>query len=210
MNVEADKPLSAQLVLVDLPEGSPYENLHAIVTNAVSPFFKSFIRSTGKADRDGDKIAPSVEKKLAEVEMGLLHLQQNIDIPEITLVIHPNVYQIIKKAADEGRRAKVADFGDKVEDANFLNQLQSGVNRWIREIQKVSVLKFSNHLHKISLLGYKIRQRSCFWDSFTRNKFLAEFGEGTFKNSREEGESRHCTDIRYFETRKAFSRNGVL
>ena len=87
--------------------------------------------------RDGDKMAPSVEKKIAELEMGLMHLQQNIDIPEINLVIHPTVQAAIKKAADEGRKAKVADFGDKIEDASFLNSLQSGVNRWIREIQKV-------------------------------------------------------------------------
>jgi hypothetical protein len=31
--------------------------------------------------RDGDKMATSMEKKIAELEMGLLHLQQNIDIP---------------------------------------------------------------------------------------------------------------------------------
>ncbi|MPC90070.1 Cytoplasmic dynein 1 heavy chain 1 [Portunus trituberculatus] len=42
--------------------------------------------------------------------------------------------------ADEGTRPKVADFGDRVEDSNFLNQLQNGVARWIREIQKVSAM----------------------------------------------------------------------
>ena len=85
-------------------------------------------------------MAPSVEKKIAELEMGLLHLQQNIDIPEITLTIHPTVASVIKKCEDENRKPKVADFGDKVEDANFLNALQGGVNRWIREIQKVRML----------------------------------------------------------------------
>ncbi len=85
-------------------------------------------------------MAPSVEKKIAELEMGLMHLQQNIDIPEITLVIHPVVAADIKKAGEEGRKPKVADFGDKVEDATFLNALQSGVNRWIREIQKVKLI----------------------------------------------------------------------
>lgn len=44
--------------------------------------------------RDGDKMAPSVEKKIAELEMGLLHLQQNIDIPDISLPIHPTVAQV--------------------------------------------------------------------------------------------------------------------
>ena len=82
-------------------------------------------------------MAPSVEKKIAELEMGLLHLQQNIDIPEISLTIHQTVASMIKKCEKENRKPKVADFGDNVEDAQFLNALQSGVNRWIREIQKV-------------------------------------------------------------------------
>lgn len=81
-----------------------------------------------------------VEKKIAELEMGLLHLQQNIDIPEITLQIHPVVLSVMKKCQEEDRKATVADFGDKVEDSAFLNQLQTGVNRWIREIQKVTKL----------------------------------------------------------------------
>lgn len=86
---------------------------------------------------DGDKMAPSVEKKLAELEMGLLHLQQNIDIPEISLPVHPIVANVIKRCADDGSKPKVADFGDRVNDSSFLNQLQNGVNRWIKEIQKV-------------------------------------------------------------------------
>ena len=40
-------------------------------------------------------MATSMEKKIAELEMGLLHLQQNIDIPEITLSVHPNVSSTI-------------------------------------------------------------------------------------------------------------------
>ena len=87
-------------------------------------------------------MAPSVEKKIEELEMGLLHLQQNIDIPEITLQVHPVVAQIIKKCAEEGTKPKVSDFGDKVEDATFLNALQSGVNRWIREIQKACIKSY--------------------------------------------------------------------
>jgi dynein heavy chain 1 len=82
-------------------------------------------------------MAPSVERKIAELEMGLLHLQQNIDIPEITLTVHPTVASTIKKCGEETRKPKVADFGDRVEDPQFLNALQSGVSRWIREIQKV-------------------------------------------------------------------------
>ncbi|CAB4015784.1 cytoplasmic dynein 1 heavy chain 1 [Paramuricea clavata] len=85
-------------------------------------------------------MVPSVEKKISELEMALLHLQQNIDIPEITLIIHPTVEKMIKKCQDEDRKAKVQDFGELCEDSSFLNQLQNGVNRWIREIQKVTKL----------------------------------------------------------------------
>ncbi|XP_075239024.1 cytoplasmic dynein 1 heavy chain 1-like isoform X4 [Convolutriloba macropyga] len=140
--VEAEKSVASQLrvMTLDDPAATPYETLHNYVSNAVAPYFKSYIRATGKTDRDSDKLAPSVEKKLAELEMSLLHLQQNIEIPEVILQIHPTVLATIKKAKDEDRTAKVEDFGDLVEDSSFLNALQNGVNRWIREIQKVTKL----------------------------------------------------------------------
>ena len=55
-----------------------------------------------------------------------------------------NFLLLFNRAADEGRKPRVADFGDKVEDSTFLNQLQNGVNRWIKEIQKVCL---SNYIH---------------------------------------------------------------
>ena len=45
-----------------------------------------------------------------------------------------------KCAEEEGRKATVNDFADKIDDSVFLNQLQNQVNRWIREIQKVTKL----------------------------------------------------------------------
>lgn len=148
--IEADKSIHSQLRLVYFSDGSPYETLHAI-SKTMAPYFKSYVKEKGKTDRDGDKMAPSVEKKIAELEMGLLHLQQNIDIPEISLPIHNIVLQVIKQCTEEGRKPKVADFGIKVEDSTFLNQLQTGVNRWIKEIQKVSTYKIIysfTYIHK--------------------------------------------------------------
>lgn len=139
--VEADKSIHSQLRLVTFSDGPPYETLHAM-SKTMAPYFKSYVKETGRADRDGDKMVPSVEKKIAQLEMGLLHLQQNIDIPEITLQVHPLVASVIKQCAEENRRPKVSDFGDKVEDSTFLNQLQNGVNRWIKEIQKVRCIKY--------------------------------------------------------------------
>ncbi|KAK5647577.1 hypothetical protein RI129_002469 [Pyrocoelia pectoralis] len=101
-------------------------------------------------------MAPTVEKTIAELEMGLLHLQQNIDIPEITLPVHPIVASVIKRCADESRKPKVADFGDKVDDSTFLNQLQNGVTKLDRDpssgtaLQEISFwLNLERALHRI-------------------------------------------------------------
>ena len=53
--VEAEKPVAAQLKIMTLedPTITPYETLHNYVSNAFAPFFKSYIRATGKADRLG-------------------------------------------------------------------------------------------------------------------------------------------------------------
>ena len=83
-------------------------------------------------------MASSMEKKLTELEMGLLHLQQNIDIPEITLTVHPAVASVIAKAAERGTKPQVADFGDRVEDSTFLNALQNQVSK----VRKALVLLF--------------------------------------------------------------------
>lgn len=135
--IEGDKKIYKQVQMINLENASPFDTLHSYVSNAVSPFFKSYVKKSGKSDREGDKMVPSVEKKIAELEMSLLHLQQNIDIPEITLVIHPHVQALLKKAESEKRKVSSDDFADKLEDSSFLNALQNGVNRWIREIQKV-------------------------------------------------------------------------
>lgn len=49
--VEADKKVSSQLRVITLSEGSPFETLHAYISNSVAPFFKSFVRKSGKAER---------------------------------------------------------------------------------------------------------------------------------------------------------------
>lgn len=121
--IEADKSFGSQVRTVVMNDGSPYETLHSYISMAVAPFFKSYLQETSHASEStSDKLAPSVEKKLAELEMGLLHLQQNTDIPEISLTIHPLVAQTVSMCAEENRRPRVADFGDKVSvsQANFI------------------------------------------------------------------------------------------
>lgn len=49
--LEADKNFSSQVRVMSLSDGSPYETLHSYIANAVAPYFKSYVRVTGKADR---------------------------------------------------------------------------------------------------------------------------------------------------------------
>lgn len=49
--VEAEKSMSSQVRVMNFSDGSPFETLHSYVSNAVAPFFKSYIKETGKAER---------------------------------------------------------------------------------------------------------------------------------------------------------------
>lgn len=85
------------------------------------------------------KIAPSIGKLLNEMEV--LIRQQNIDIPEVHLVINEKVKEIVEKARQENRKPSTNDLGTLVEDSNFLNTLHQGVNQWIKSICKVTKLE---------------------------------------------------------------------
>ena len=72
-----------------------------------------------------------------ELAVGLLHLQQNIAIPEISLPIHPLITKAVESAAEADRKPTVEDIGENLSDATFLNALQKQVALWSKEIRKV-------------------------------------------------------------------------
>ena len=88
---------------------------------------------------EGDKLASTVQKNISELAVSLLHLQQNIAIPEISLPIHPIIQDAVKLASREERKPTVEDIGDNLSDATFLNALQKQVANWTREIRRVCV-----------------------------------------------------------------------
>jgi hypothetical protein len=45
--------------------------------------------TTNNGPANSDQFASLMEKRKAEVEIRFLHLQQNIEIPEINIIIHP-------------------------------------------------------------------------------------------------------------------------
>ena len=82
------------------------------------------------------------KKKFAELELSLLHLKQNVEIPEAHLSVHPAIRKAVASCHASGSRVSV----DAIEpqtllvDPAFLNKLQADVNSWIKEIQAVTRL----------------------------------------------------------------------
>ena len=138
--LEAGKPLNNQIHVMNFGDGSPFETLHSYVRNAVSPYFNNYVQVTGQGSRESDKLVPAVQKKMSELEISLLHLQQNINIPEVELITSRRIKEVVQEATKMGRKATFEDFGEELEDPKFLTKLQNDVKDWIKKIQKVTVL----------------------------------------------------------------------
>lgn len=79
----------------------------------------------------------TVSKKLKELVLAVQQAQQNVDIPLIELPIDSAIKAAVEKAAAEKRKPVIEDMGEKLQDSTYLISLQSHVNRWIKDIQKV-------------------------------------------------------------------------
>ncbi|KAF9235737.1 dynein heavy chain, N-terminal region 1-domain-containing protein [Melanogaster broomeanus] len=137
-------PLATQLHMLNLFGGdeTPYESLHAVVSCGVKPWFDAFVGARG-GGKDGDtKMGiPMTKRKFAELELSLLHLQQNVEIPETHLIIHPIIQRAVEQAQISGQRPNISHIPTKLlNDSSFLNTLHGHVNSWIKSIQAVTKL----------------------------------------------------------------------
>ena len=71
---------------------------------------------------------------MQELEQSLLQCQQSLEIPEVHLEFDAKV----KRVFLDNSKATVEDFSEYINDSEFLNNIQAGVNIWIREIQRVT------------------------------------------------------------------------
>ncbi|TMW64824.1 hypothetical protein Poli38472_008991 [Pythium oligandrum] len=133
-------------------EGENEDDLLSVVYNYVHESFGPLVNEYTKVHQPQAETAnlnesarglPAIRRRMKELELALLQYQQNIEIPDVNLVFHP----VIQRAADLVREKGVLidniealGLEDKVNDVTFLNDIQSGVNKWIKEIQKVTRL----------------------------------------------------------------------
>ncbi|KAF9527881.1 cytoplasmic dynein heavy chain 1 [Crepidotus variabilis] len=144
-------PLAQQLHFLNLFGGdeTPYQSLHAVVSSGVKPWFDAFVGARGAKDggaggagaADTKMGIPMTKKKFAELELSLLHLQQNVEIPETHLIIHPVIQRAVEQASLASTRPNISHIPPKMlTDSSFLNTLHSHVNQWIKSIQSVTKL----------------------------------------------------------------------
>jgi len=94
----------------------------------------------------------AVNQKMAELEHSLFSCKQEVQIEQVELPIHPEIQKAAEKAESQGKIIQVEDLGQIANDREFLNALQSGVNVWIKNIQKVTKLErfsFSYLIHSL-------------------------------------------------------------
>ncbi|KAH8681293.1 dynein heavy chain, N-terminal region 1-domain-containing protein [Xylariales sp. PMI_506] len=130
------------------PSASPFEILHTILHNALAPYFDASTRSSqaansarNRTDLDAKTGIPVTKKRMTELELSLLHLQQNVEIPELILPFHPIVQTALADAVAKGVRPSTDLIpGPLLSDSTFMNNLQSTVNSWIKAIQGITKL----------------------------------------------------------------------
>ena len=158
--IDPSIPITSQIQIINLPglaslnnptthQGSsvsPFEILHSVVHLALAPYFDAYTRGQestngvrGKVDGEAKTGIPGTKKKMAELELSLLHLQQNIEIPELSLPLHPVVQSAIDEAAARGKTPSIDYVPTAILlDSSFLNSLQTTVNGWIKSIQAIT------------------------------------------------------------------------
>ncbi|POS87247.1 cytoplasmic dynein-like protein 1 heavy chain 1 [Erysiphe pulchra] len=125
---------------------SPFEALHSVLHLALAPYFDAYTKSKNitngthsRSDVEAKTGIPITKKRMAELELSLLHLQQNVEIPELILPLHPIVQSAIDEAAVQGIKATPELIPlHTIQDSTFLNSLQSLVNGWIKSIQGIT------------------------------------------------------------------------
>ncbi|KAJ2903583.1 putative dynein heavy chain protein [Zalerion maritima] len=139
-------PAAATAVEEQGPSSSHYEVVHSVLHNALGPYFDANTRTQqvvngarGRTDLDAKTGIPVTKKRWTELELSLRHLQQNVEIPEVSLPLNPVVQNALDVAAKGGIRPTIDLIQPSLlQDSQFHNTLQSGVNGWIKAIQVVT------------------------------------------------------------------------
>ncbi|EFR03217.1 protein kinase subdomain-containing protein [Nannizzia gypsea CBS 118893] len=128
------------------PPISPYEIIYSFVHHGLSPYYEACTRghdsaqgSKGRNDTDPKTGEVRAKQKFAELELALSHLQQNIEIPALSLPLHEIVQAALDEAQSRGIEPSVELVPAGVLDNHaVINSIQNNVNGWIKSIQAIT------------------------------------------------------------------------
>lgn len=156
--ISPEAPISRQVSVVNLPlpgslsvldaaaTVSPYESLHSLVRGALTPFFEAAARGAEsandrlKADGEARTGVSGARRKLADLEVSLQNLQQNIEVEAPRLQIHEAVQTQLNEANGNWQTASMHIPDAVVADSVMLNKLQNMANDWIKQIRDFTVI----------------------------------------------------------------------
>ena len=156
--ISADFPISTQVSVVNLPlptstgvseasaAVSPYESLHSLVRGALTPFFEAAARGSEpageklRADGDARTGISGARRKLADLEVSLQNLQQNIEVEAPRLQVHDAVQEQLDQASGNWQTAAMHIPDAAIGDSALLNRLQAMANEWIKQIRDFTKL----------------------------------------------------------------------
>lgn len=152
--ISPDHPISKQVSVVNLPLpgtlgssdsgaiASPYESLHSLVRGALTPFFEAAARGSEpaneklRADGEARTGISGARRKLADLEVSLQNLQQNIEVEAPRLQIHEAVQAQLDESDGNWQAAASHIPEAAISDSMLLNKLQNMATDWIKQIRE--------------------------------------------------------------------------
>ncbi|RDL39863.1 p-loop containing nucleoside triphosphate hydrolase [Venustampulla echinocandica] len=160
--IDTTIPIASQIQIINLPgvatltsgaggqsnSVSPFEIIHSVVHLALAPYFDAFTKTEqianatrSRSDVEAKTGIPVAKKRMTEWETALLHLQQNVEIPDLVLPMHP----LVQNALEESIARNIKPNPELIplallQDSTFLNNLQAIVNSWIKSIQTITLM----------------------------------------------------------------------
>ena len=110
------------------------------------------------------RLLEGLQDKIRDLDVALGQYRRSAfsQIPTVTLQVHP----LIAEAAEKGTTTTDFDalgLSDKLQDDEFLNQVQSGVSQWIVQIRKVTVLPSSTPFPSLESSSAPDLEEVSFW-----------------------------------------------
>ncbi|SPN99639.1 probable dynein heavy chain, cytosolic [Cephalotrichum gorgonifer] len=182
--LDAALPLTSQILVSTLPgpatlnstvgdqgpSTSPYEILQSLIHNALVPYFDANTKtqltngSRGRADVDSKTGIPITKKRWNDLELSLLHLQENVEIPQVSLAFHPVVQTALDSAENQHIKPSLSLVPNELfNDSSILNNLQANVNSWIKAIQGITKMTKDSSSGPNQELKFTASQEINFW-----------------------------------------------